>query len=359
MAEFKDRIPHTGGQLTIRKQGTMYQLEYVHQNFNRMALVELVALDGEPVEWINMVNAMSAGPRSKNPPLRIEFPTDAEAMWGRSCPKCKSYFRAAVPYTELCPYCDNKADSFDFLTGNQRAFIKKQYDAIITAMAGPDGDTTMNFESDDAESWVYSEEKQQTHFECAKCEMEFDVLGDYVRCPQCGTRTTRQVIERRLTEIAADFEHDAANILKEQRDHRQRRWRHHVTACVAEFEVCARDVTSSLASLPSTPRRRRAISELSLLSLISADENLRDWYGLELLTGIDQGDRAFVNTMFNRRHLFAHTGGRVDQEYLDKTGDATVRLNEVLTIDSGAVRRLIALLRQIARNLLDGRDSIT
>src|SRR5713226_9325902 len=35
--------------------------------------------------------------------------------------------------------------------------------------------------------------------------------------------------------------------------------------------------------------------------------------------------RTFRNRMFNRRHLFAHKGGTVDQEYLDKTNDATVR----------------------------------
>jgi hypothetical protein len=359
MAEFKDRIPHTGGQLTIRKQGSRYQLGYVHHNLNQMALVELIAVDGEPDAWMNMVAAMAGEPRPKSPPLRIEFPTDAEAMWGRSCPKCRSYFRAATPYTEFCPYCDHKGDSFDFLTDNQRAFIRKQYDAIIVAMAGPDGDTTIDFESTGEESWAYSEEKQQTHFECASCKMEFDVLGDYVRCPQCGLRTTRQVIERKLNDIASDFEHDATTISKEQRDHRQRRWRHHITACVAEFEVFARDITGSLAALPSTPRRRKAISELSLMSLKSADQRLREWYGFELLTGIDQAERDFVNTMFNRRHLFAHNGGKVDQEYLDKTGDTTVRLNEVIRVDSGEVRRLIGLVRQIAQNLQNGRDSIS
>lgn len=357
MAEFKDRIPHTGGQLTIHKQGARYQLQYVHQNLNQAALVELVAVDGEPFEWINIVDEMS-GRRPAHPPLRIEFPTDAEAMWGRSCRKCKSYFRAAMPYTELCPYCDHKADSLAFLTDSQRAFIKRQFDAIVAAMAGPDGETTINFESTAADSWAYTEEKQQTHFECTACKMEFDVLGDYVRCPQCGLRTTRQVIERRLNDIASDFEHDATSIPKDQRDQRQRRWRHHITACVAEFEAFARDITASLAALPSTPRRRKAVNELSLMSIKSADEKLRDWYGIELLTGIDQGERDFVNTMFNRRHLFAHSGGKVDQEYLDKTGDATVRLNEVIRVDSGEVRRLIMLVRQIAQNLQSERESI-
>ena len=240
MAEFKDPIPHTGGQLTIHKRGQQYQLQYVHQNFNQVALVELIAVAGKAVKWVNMIDAMSGTQPAAAPPLQVEFPTDAEAMWGRRCPKCSGYFRTATPYTELCPYCDTKAESFDFLTESQRTFIKKQYDAIVSAMAGPDGATTINFNSD-ADSWAYSEEKQQTHFECAQCELECDVLGEYVRCPQCGTRTTRQVIERRLRDLEADFELDNQTISKEQRDHRQRRWRHHVATCVAEFEACGRE----------------------------------------------------------------------------------------------------------------------
>ena len=38
MAEYKDRMPRTGGQLTILKKGNSYQLQYVHHNHNRAAL---------------------------------------------------------------------------------------------------------------------------------------------------------------------------------------------------------------------------------------------------------------------------------------------------------------------------------
>jgi len=59
------------------------------------------------------------------------------------------------------------------------------------------------------------------------------------------------------------------------------------------------------------------------------------------LNGISEDDRAFLHRMFNRRHLFSHRGGKVDQEYLDRTRDSTVRLNEVVTVKSKEVRRLL------------------
>ena len=51
MAEFKDTIPHTGGVLTIHKQGQTYSLSYVHMSQNRVALAELIAVDGNAVDF--------------------------------------------------------------------------------------------------------------------------------------------------------------------------------------------------------------------------------------------------------------------------------------------------------------------
>ena len=77
-----------------------------------------------------------------------------------------------------------------------------------------------------------------------------------------------------------------------------------------------------------------------------------------MLEGIDQGEQDFLHRMFNRRHLFTHSGGKVDQEYLDKTDDQSVRLNEIVRVDSKEVRRLILLVERMSIDLLDGFDSI-
>jgi Zn finger protein HypA/HybF involved in hydrogenase expression len=357
MTEYKDAIPHTGGQLTIHRVGRGYQLTYVHHNLNRVALTELVAVAGEPVEWIDMVSEMRGA--APSPAVRIEFPSDAEGMWGRRCPSCKSYFRTRIPQTEFCPYCNAKADSLTFLTAHQRDFIKRQHDAIVDAMAGPEGDTVVNFEGDADDSWGYADERQQTNFKCANCGLKSDVLGEYVRCPSCGTRTARQVIERKLAEISADFESDAQNISTDKRDQRQRRWRHHVSACVAEFDALGHDISKALAALPCTAARRKAILELSLPSITVTADKMREWFAIDLLHGVDDNDHSFLNRMFNRRHLFAHNSGKVDQEYLDRTDDSTVRLNEVVKITSNETRRLIALVQRLAEHLLLGFESIS
>ena len=62
--------------------------------------------------------------------------------------------------------------------------------------------------------------------------------------------------------------------------------------------------------------------------------------------------------MFNRRHILTHNGGRVDQEYLDSTGDTTVRLHQKIVVRSKEVRRLLPLLKRAAGNLFDAFESI-
>ena len=62
--------------------------------------------------------------------------------------------------------------------------------------------------------------------------------------------------------------------------------------------------------------------------------------------------------MFNRRHVLTHSAGRVDQEYLDKSGDTSVRLNQKITVKKKEIQRLIPLLRKCAENLFKGFESI-
>ena len=82
-------------------------------------------------------------------------------------------------------------------------------------------------------------------------------------------------------------------------------------------------------------------------------------FGFDLLEGLSTSDKTFLHRMFNRRHLFSHCGGMVDQEYLDRTGDGTVRLHQVVTVSSAEVRRLLSLVGRVAGNLLDGFESVS
>lgn len=56
--------------------------------------------------------------------------------------------------------------------------------------------------------------------------------------------------------------------------------------------------------------------------------------------------------------MFTYNGGRVDQEYIDNTGDNTVRVNQTIRFKSKEVKRLIPLVRKCSENFVRGYESI-
>jgi hypothetical protein len=132
-----------------------------------------------------------------------------------------------------------------------------------------------------------------------------------------------------------------------------------LTRCVSDFEAFARDIQKMLAFIPATPKRKKEVEGLSFQGIIKANDRLQEWFAIDFLHPLPLEDRTFLNRMFHRRHVLTHGGGRVDQEYLDRTQDQTVRLNQQIVVQSKEVRRLLTLLRGCAERLFVGLESIS
>ena len=101
------------------------------------------------------------------------------------------------------------------------------------------------------------------------------------------------------------------------------------------------------------------MNALNFQQLRRAEECLRNWFNIEIFDRQSPSDVEFLVIMMQRRHLFTHNGGRVDEKYISETGDKTVRLNQVIKVRSTEIVRLIPLLHACAKNLYDGFESIT
>jgi hypothetical protein len=58
--------------------------------------------------------------------------------------------------------------------------------------------------------------------------------------------------------------------------------------------------------------------------------------------------------MFLRRHVYEHNGGQVDQDYLNESGDASVKLGQALRESPESIFRLMPLILKRAQNLHEG-----
>lgn len=294
----------------------------------------------------------------KQPSVVAAIFSDDQGFFGRSCPSCKSYFRTSgVSSKTNCPYCGYQDTLINFCTDNQKEFVRTFVKASMDAVAS--GKTTainlddlaQSLPSNSKSPWVYKEETQQTRFGCSSCKMETDILGEFGICPNCGLHNCEQIMEQKLTSLETKFAEAEQTI--EDRHEREVEWER-LLRCVSEFEGLANELKKFLLKNPMTDKRRADLNSLSFQRILNANDRMNDWFGFQILEGVNLDDRAFVNIMFNKRHLFTHNNGRVDQEYLDNTGDTKLRLNELVRFRSKEIKRLLPLIRQMSNNLTKG-----
>jgi hypothetical protein len=320
-----------------------------------------ISLDGSRLEYWPIVG-MNMNPTREAPMVPVFLVSDKEQFFGRTCPKCEGYFRTAKTGNVLhCPYCSIKANLIRFTTKNQVQFIDEVRKKYLAGFSGEeveeiDLDAIARALPNNRPIWAYSEERQQNRFTCEKCENRYDILGEYGCCPVCGARNSLQVLGSHLESLVAQFESAKATI--SDRDGRQIEWGKILTRGISDFEAMARDIQRQLARLPMTPARRNDVEQISFQQILRADDLLRQFFAIELLRNVGAADKEFLNKMFNRRHILVHNAGRVDQEYLDRTGDSNVRLYQKIVVRSREISRLIPLLKTIATNLFEQYESI-
>jgi hypothetical protein len=62
--------------------------------------------------------------------------------------------------------------------------------------------------------------------------------------------------------------------------------------------------------------------------------------------------------MFQRRHVYEHNGGEVDEKYLRDSGDTSVRLKQTIRETQGAIHEFANIVLRMARNLHRGFHDI-
>lgn len=362
MSEFQE-IASSGGQIELLYQeNDGVALQFRHANPHACAAIQMgVSLDGTRLEYWPIYGVDQRPPQPESPMVSAFVISDREGYFGRACPKCKSYFRTSSPgKITHCPYCGIRAVNAAFTTKNQLEFINKVRESYIAAFEKKqsvtiDLDKIASELASNRPAWAYSEESQQNRFECPKCKNRYDILGEYAGCPGCGKRNSLQVFERSIAEVEQRFNKADAEL--KDRHEREVEWER-LSRCISDFEAMARDIQKQLQFVPATPKRKKDIEGMSFQNILKANECLLSWFGFEMLFRFPDDDKTFLNRMFNRRHVLTHNGGRIDQEYLNNTGDTTVRLNQKIVVRSNEIRRLIPLLRKVAQNLFQGFESI-
>lgn len=359
-AEFQE-IAHCGGQIifTITNGPAgerQLQVGIQHSRPNPASWIAVYALpQGNAIAYLPIGGMGVQFPPPPIPGAYMVFiSSDTHGMFGHSCPKCGQYWRSNG-VARCCPYCGLRADIHHFLSVAQRKYVAEYCSRLNELLSGDEeGEYVIDMDAvaeavgkdSPKPEFYYSDESQQTRFECSSCKTPMDILGHYGYCSYCRTRNDLQQLDvaiRRLREAAnndAGFE-----------------------ACskqaVGLFDSFANQIAKQLLEwVPMTRARKHTIEKRSLHNLEAIARDFKSVFDIDLFDGMSDEDVTFAKMMFYRRNVYEHNGGEVDQAYIENSGETSVKPKQALRETKESFHRLATTIRKLGENLYLGFHEI-
>ena len=308
--------------------------------------------------------------------MTISIPPDDEGFIGRECPvaECEGYFKIELG-TGLkgsglpchCPYCGHEAEQNQFFTPAQieyarsvavqaitnaiRADLKKlEFDHKprggfgigISMKLKPGRPTPIRY---------YRETGLETEVVCAICTLRYAVYGVFAFCPDCGLHNSGQILERNLEmvdkmlELAKGLDAQMASSLIENA----------LEDCVSSFDGFGREICRVYASKASDPSRA---GQVSFQNLEGARGKTTELFGVDIARALSTEEWAAATRGFQKRHLFSHTMGVVDEDYIRRSGDPAAVRGRKVTVTVEDVRGLAGILQTIARSMSESLGAL-
>ena len=189
-------------------------------------------------------------------------------------------------------------------------------------------------------AFYVSEQSQQRKFTCVACGEFNDVLGRFGYCSRCGTRNDLQ-----------DFEQGEIPNIRARLNSG-----HTPEDCVRDAVATSDSFTGQLAEqlakrVRMTARRKKRLEKQRFHDLAEVREIFAQWFDVDVCAGMKEPEYAAAVRMFQRRHVYEHSGGEVDQEYLDQSGDISVVLKQRIHETREGAHDFLGSLVKMARNM--------
>ena len=298
--------------------------------------------------------------------ISISIPADENGLTGRECPQpdCEGYFQIELG-TGLkgeglpchCPYCGHAAGHDQFWTKEQIEYAKsvtmrKIADALHKDLKKMEFDykpkgafgigISMNLKPRRPTPIHYYREKQlETEVVCTNCTLRYSVYGVFAFCPDCGQHNSLQILDksveviRKMLDLTTGVEKTLAEMLIGNA----------LEDCVSAFDGFGRELCRVHAN---KARNHTKALKISFQNLEGARASVLDLFGIDMSTAVTTEEWRAAVMAFQKRHLVAHKLGVVDQEYINKTGDACAVAGRKIGIDIDEVKGLAKIVDTFA-----------
>ena len=306
--------------------------------------------------------------------ISISIQPDEDGFTGRECPNsnCEGYFKIEFG-TGLrgenlpchCPYCGHTASHDQFWTKEQIKYAKsvalrKITDAFhkdlkklefdhkprgafgisVSLKVKPGRPTPIHY---------YREKRLETEVVCGNCTLRYSVYGVFAFCPDCGQHNSLHILDKNLevVEKMLDLATSADKELSEKLIENA------LEDCVSSFDGFGRELCRMHAQKSASPAK---VGKISFQSLDGAKTNVLTAFGIDLSTCVTSAEWNSAVQGFQKRHLFAHKMGVVDEDYITRTADPTAVAGRKITMDAADVREVVQVVQKVARHLFEQLD---
>jgi len=322
---------------------------------------------------------------SKPRRISIQIPLDDKGFYDRLCPnpECRGAFKILFDdwgekvsqERAYCPFCRHEAEADQWNTPEQVEHIRSAAMAEMSrlvqgalrrgvertrpvTMGGGLVKVGMSLSYSPGHvpavlPATASEELRQ-NFTCESCKCRYASVGAAFFCPACGhnsatscfdtTLETVQMTVASLASVQSSLEQStgadtAKNVIRQLLEDQFAR-------LVGAFERVNEALFDKLPTASQNPRKGSVFQRVDDASNLW---NQAAGKGYDAFLSVDELRR--LKLQFQRRHVFSHRQGIVDQTYIDKSGDTTYTVGQRLVVRESDVTELVSLLKKLTDGL--------
>ena len=282
----------------------------------------------------------------------VGLPTE-EGFVGRKCSgeSCGRYFKvdgASVRAQMHCPYCGDDFPTGDLLTEEQARYAtdvvhdeavalveKELQDMLSRAFRGSKSVTYRPGNPRPRPRPVPPVERQvDSELRCPDCDTLFQVDGIFGYCPGCKSENLR-LYDANLAVIRREIAQSSSP---------ERALRHAYSDLVSTFETFCRKEA-----------KRLGVKQGRFQNLDHTRKLFRKHVGVDFLQGLDHAEVRQLKQVFEKRNVYEHNEGVVNERYANQIPEDSVLLGSKAPLSVDELEAAAGTLRQVLERLVAAR----
>jgi len=294
---------------------------------------------------------------SKTLTFKISIPTQ-DGFFGRECnnPDCKRYFKIhqnSLKNEMYCPYCGLLFNKNELWTQDQLKYAQEnakeeamsygsnEFSKMLSKTFGKQSGSSKNsflnisfsYKPGSPYKKKYisppTEKEVDSEIECSECKAKFQVYGIFGYCPLCKCDNI-MIYDTNISIILTEIENASD---------KNRALRYAYNDLVSTFEDFCK-------------KRNKTQIKYNFQNLDNAEKFFKDAYRINLFDGLEKDEVLTINRLFQKRHVYQHNKGVIDQRYINVIPKDVSLLGQVASLDLEEFRDATTVMRKILLKII-------